>query len=139
GHRSRGAAGNVNGQNQRPHRTHPGQDQGRRSGRPAIHPLNASYIGWPLARCLWRRQASSNVWIETWCDLVIKWKPAFWAEEKTQITSGVEPYIKARAIERRAYTCREQFPTRGRAHKASGHEWSLASSMCPRLPNGCLP
>jgi predicted phage terminase large subunit-like protein len=62
---------------------------------------------------LWRRQASSNVWIEAWCDLVTKWKPAFWAEEKTQITSGVGPYLKARAIERRAYTCREQFPTRG--------------------------
>jgi hypothetical protein len=26
------------------------------------------------------------VWIEAWCDLVTKWKPTFWAEEKTQIT-----------------------------------------------------
>ena len=41
GYRSRNAAGNVNGQNQCPHRTHPGQDQGR-SGRPAIHPLDTS-------------------------------------------------------------------------------------------------
>jgi predicted phage terminase large subunit-like protein len=45
--------------------------------------------------------------------LVIKWKPQFWAEEKTQITSGVGPFIRTRAIERRAYTNREQFPTRG--------------------------
>ena len=50
GYRSRDAAGNVNRQNQRPHRTRPGQDQGR-SGRPAIHPLDtcrAASVG------LWR-------------------------------------------------------------------------------------
>jgi len=35
------------------------------------------------------------------------------AEEKTQITSGVGPFIRTRSIERHAYTCREQFPTRG--------------------------
>src|SRR5260370_38205149 len=61
---------------------------------------------------LWRQQTSSNVWIEAWCDLVTKWKPAFWAEAKTQITSGVGPFITARARERQAYTKREQFPTR---------------------------
>jgi predicted phage terminase large subunit-like protein len=61
---------------------------------------------------LWRQQTSSNVWIEAWCDLVTKWKPTFWAEEKTQITSGVGPFITTRARERQAYTKREQFPTR---------------------------
>jgi len=61
---------------------------------------------------LWRQQTSSNVWIEAYCELVIKWKPIFWAEEKTQITSGVGPFITARARERQAYTKREQFPTR---------------------------
>jgi predicted phage terminase large subunit-like protein len=62
---------------------------------------------------LWREQASSNVWIESYCDLVTRWKPQFWAEEKTQITSGVGPFISTRSIERRAYTNRVQFPTRG--------------------------
>ena len=62
---------------------------------------------------LWRGQTSSDVWIEAWCDLVCKWKPAFWAEEYGQIISGVGPYLKRRAIERHAYTCREQFPSRG--------------------------
>jgi predicted phage terminase large subunit-like protein len=62
---------------------------------------------------LWRQQASTNVWIEAYCDLVKKWKPQFWAEEKTQITSGVGPFISTRSIERQAYTNREQFPTRG--------------------------
>ena len=62
---------------------------------------------------LWRRQSSSNVWIEAYCDLVRKWKPQFWAEEKIQITSGLGPFIDQRSIERKAWTCREQFPTRG--------------------------
>ena len=42
---------------------------------------------------LWRGQASSDVWVEAWCDLVLKWKPAFWAEEQGQITSGVGPFL----------------------------------------------
>jgi hypothetical protein len=62
---------------------------------------------------LWRKQADPKEWVEAYCDLVRKWKPAFWAEEKTQITSGVGPFIEQRSIERQAWTDREQFPTRG--------------------------
>jgi predicted phage terminase large subunit-like protein len=62
---------------------------------------------------LWRKQADPKEWVEAFCDLVCKWKPAFWAEEKTQITSGVGPFIEQRSIERQAWTHREQFPTRG--------------------------
>jgi predicted phage terminase large subunit-like protein len=45
--------------------------------------------------------------------LVKKWRPSFWAEEQGQITSGVGPFLERRAIERQAYTHREQFPNRG--------------------------
>jgi predicted phage terminase large subunit-like protein len=62
---------------------------------------------------LWRGQTSSDVWIEAWCDMVRQWKPAFWAEEHGQIISGVGPFLKSRAIERHAYTVREQFVSRG--------------------------
>jgi predicted phage terminase large subunit-like protein len=62
---------------------------------------------------LWRGQTASDKWIEAWCDLVVKWKPAFWAEEQGQIRSGVGPFLEKRARERKAYTGREQFPTRG--------------------------
>ena len=62
---------------------------------------------------LWRGQTSSDVWIEAWCDLVRKWRPAFWAEEHGQIISGVGPFLQRRAIERQAYTVREQFVSRG--------------------------
>jgi predicted phage terminase large subunit-like protein len=61
---------------------------------------------------LWRGQTASDVWIEAWCDLVRKWKPAFWAEERGQIIAGVGPFLERRAIERQAYTCREQFGSR---------------------------
>jgi predicted phage terminase large subunit-like protein len=62
---------------------------------------------------LWRKQAASDEWVEAWCDLVLKWKPMGWAEEHGQIKSGVGPFLEKRARERKAYTFREQFPTRG--------------------------
>jgi hypothetical protein len=62
---------------------------------------------------LWRQQADPREWVEAYCDLVLKWRPSFWAEEKTQITSGIGPFIERRSIERKAWIQREQFPTRG--------------------------
>lgn len=62
---------------------------------------------------LWRQQASSDEWVEAYCDLVLKWKPIAWAEEQGQIKSGVGPFLEKRARERKAYGVREQFPTRG--------------------------
>jgi predicted phage terminase large subunit-like protein len=62
---------------------------------------------------VWRQQASSKVWIESLCDLVIKYKPSWWAFETGQIKAGLDPFIKARVIERRAYTNTVVFPTRG--------------------------
>ena len=62
---------------------------------------------------LWRKQVSSDEWIEAFCDLVRKWKPLGWAEEQGQIKSGVGPFIDRRQRERQAYVFRDQFPTRG--------------------------
>jgi predicted phage terminase large subunit-like protein len=62
---------------------------------------------------LWRGQTSSDVWIEIWCDLVKKWKPAFWAEERGHIISSVGPFLEQHARKRKAYTTREQFVPRG--------------------------
>jgi predicted phage terminase large subunit-like protein len=67
----------------------------------------------PYVLDLWRKQASSDEWIDAWCDLVRKWRPLGWAEEQGQIKSGVGPFLEKRAMEKRAYTAREQFPTRG--------------------------
>lgn len=62
---------------------------------------------------LWRKQAASDVWVEAFCDLVLQWKPMSWAEEQGQIKSGVGPFLERQMRERKAYTVREQFPTRG--------------------------
>jgi predicted phage terminase large subunit-like protein len=62
---------------------------------------------------LWRQQASPDVWIESYCDLVAKWRPFAWATEQGQIRSGVGPFLERRSVERRAFTVLEQFPTRG--------------------------
>jgi predicted phage terminase large subunit-like protein len=73
-----------------------------------IDPENRMYL-----LDLWRKQASSDVWVEEFCNLVKFWKPMAWAEETGQIKSGVGPFLEKRQRERQAYVAREQFPTRG--------------------------
>lgn len=62
---------------------------------------------------MWRKQASSDQWIEAFCDLVQKWKPLGWAEETGQIKAGVGPFLNKRLRERRLWVVRALFPTRG--------------------------
>lgn len=62
---------------------------------------------------LWRAQASADVWVESLCDLVAKWRPLAWAEETGQIKAGVGPFLERRMRERQTFTNRRQFPTRG--------------------------
>lgn len=62
---------------------------------------------------VWRRQASSDAWVEAFCDLVLEWAPMMWAEEQGQIKAGVGPFLEKRQRERQAYVLRQPFPTRG--------------------------
>jgi predicted phage terminase large subunit-like protein len=62
---------------------------------------------------LWRRRASSDQWVEAFCDLVAEWRPIGWAEEQGQIKSGVGPFLDKRMRERKVYVARERFGTRG--------------------------
>jgi predicted phage terminase large subunit-like protein len=62
---------------------------------------------------LWRRQTAADQWVEAFCDLVLKWKPLGWAEEKGQIRAGVGPFLERRMLERGAFVARESFATRG--------------------------
>lgn len=75
--------------------------------------LGVDYDGNPYLLDVWRRQASSDEWIEAWCDLVRKWRPLEWAEEQGQIRSGVGPFLERQARARHAHVARSQFPTRG--------------------------
>lgn len=62
---------------------------------------------------LWRGQTASDVWIETFCDLVEQWKPIGWAVETGQIRAALGPYMRRRMDERKAYVALQMFPTRG--------------------------
>lgn len=62
---------------------------------------------------LWRKQASSDEWVESFCDLAIQWKPIEWAEEQGQIKAGIGPFLERRQRERGAWVARSTFPTRG--------------------------
>ena len=68
--------------------------------------------GNPWVLDVWRQQATSDVWIDAWCNLVRKWNPSEWAEERGQILSGVGPFLEREARERKAYTYRRQFTSR---------------------------
>jgi predicted phage terminase large subunit-like protein len=69
--------------------------------------------GDPYLLDLWRKQAASDIWIEAFCDMVLKWKPIEWAEETGQIKASLGPFIDKRQRERKAHVKRTQFPTRG--------------------------
>jgi predicted phage terminase large subunit-like protein len=75
--------------------------------------LGVDYEGQPWLLDMWRKQASSDVWVEAWCDLVKQWHPLEWAEEQGQIRSGVGPFLMREARARQAHVARSQFPTRG--------------------------
>jgi predicted phage terminase large subunit-like protein len=69
--------------------------------------------GRPWLLDLWRKQASSDEWVSSFCDLVLKHRPIGWAEETGQIKSGVGPFLRRTMIDRKAYVARESFPTKG--------------------------
>lgn len=61
---------------------------------------------------LWRKQASSDVWVDAFCSLVKDWQPREWAEEQGQIKAGVGPFLERMQRERQAYVYRRDFPVR---------------------------
>jgi len=61
---------------------------------------------------LWRKQETSDVWVEAFCDLVKKWHPMGWAEETGQINASVGPFLVKRMRERNAFVARAQFPSK---------------------------
>jgi predicted phage terminase large subunit-like protein len=70
---------------------------------------------------IWRRQTTTDVWVEAFIDLMAQHKPLVWAEESGQIIKSVGPLIEKRMRERKVYGRREQLtsvadkPTRSRA------------------------
>ena len=72
----------------------------------------------------WKKQATSDAWIEAQCDLIVKHQPAAWFGEAGPIRRAVEPFLNRRMNERQAY-CRLEWlasindkPTRARTIQA---------------------
>lgn len=68
----------------------------------------------------WKKQATSDVWIEAECDLILKHEPACWFGESGPIRKAVEPFLTRRMQQRNAHCRREWLasiadkPTRAR-------------------------
>ena len=63
---------------------------------------------------LWRKQASSDEWVETLCDMVLRWKPQAIGQETGQISAGIGPFLEAaNAGASRLGVHASTFPTRG--------------------------
>jgi predicted phage terminase large subunit-like protein len=83
---------------------------------------------------LWRSRTTADKWIETFCDLVRKWKPLGWAEETGQIKSSIGPFLTKRMRERKAYVSRAQFPaTKSKSMRAQSIIGRMAQNglFCP--------
>ena len=61
---------------------------------------------------LWRKRTSTEQWIDSYCDMVLRWKPLEWGFESGQIKSAVGPFLDRRARDRKAYTYIRTFPSR---------------------------
>jgi len=73
---------------------------------------------------IWRSQAESHVWVETYIDMIAKWRPLKWGQEQGQIIKSLGPFIDKRMRERRVYCAQEPMtsvadkPTRARSFQA---------------------
>lgn len=72
----------------------------------------------------WRKQATSDVWIEAKCDLILEHEPLCWFGESGPIRRAVEPFMMQRMSQRKAH-CRVEWlasisdkPTRARSFQA---------------------
>ena len=65
---------------------------------------------------LWRKQTSPDKWIPPLLEMMRKWKPIRWAEEKGQIDKAIGPFLLRAQLDRKIYCHRIQFAA-GRGNK----------------------
>ena len=56
---------------------------------------------------VWRKRTSAEAWIDSYCDLVLQWKPIEWGFEGGQIKSAVGPFLERRAKRTPCLLCSE--------------------------------
>ena len=62
---------------------------------------------------LWRKQATADKWVASFLDLVRRWEPIAWAEEKGQIEKAVGPFLTRMMNEQKTYVNRIGFASKG--------------------------
>jgi predicted phage terminase large subunit-like protein len=62
---------------------------------------------------VWREQTTPDIWIDRFCDLVLKHKPMGWAAPRDQIKRSVGPFLEKRMNERKAYCVVEEVSEAG--------------------------
>lgn len=92
---------------------------------------------------IWRAQVESNVWVDEFLDLVNEYEPLMWAEERGQIMSTLDPYIKKmfqqpkqRYVMRHQFTSSAEKTARARsfqAYMSSGHVYFLQAEWTDNL------
>lgn len=85
---------------------------------------------------LWRGQTATDEWVEAFCDLVVKWKPIFWAKETGQILSAIGPYLRSRQIARKAWVAVEKFASKSDKSVRARSIQGRMSLMGLHLPAG---
>lgn len=59
---------------------------------------------------LWRRRAATGMWVSAAVDLMEKYRPRIWGEEKGVIIKSIGPWMAKTMQERKVYTTRHQLP-----------------------------
>src|SRR5215467_5050382 len=62
---------------------------------------------------VWREQTTADIWIDRFCDLVLKHKPMIWGAPRDQIKRSIGPFLQKRMEERRAYCVVEEISEAG--------------------------
>ena len=79
----------------------------------------------------WKDREEPKVWIDTLCDLILKWNPEDWCEEKGPILKSLNSFIELRMRERRAYVNRV-------AYAATVDKTARAQGIRGRMSQGKL-
>jgi predicted phage terminase large subunit-like protein len=83
----------------------------------------------------WRKQASSDEWIEAFCDLVLEWKPMAWARRKARSVPASDLLSISAKGSAKLIAIDSSFPRAGdkavRAHSQFAAAWLLKAYTCP--------
>ena len=83
----------------------------------------------------WREQASSDVWIERQCDLILRHSPLVWFGEAGPIRKSIEPFLIRRMNDRRAFCRLEWLASIGKKDARARSFQALASMGKVFLPS----